>query len=110
MSKVIQQHFNNNKTKKYRAIHWVTDTKHKLHYLTIYNVTLGQSQRPTCRLSAKQNFKEVWPRQNWYQHTPAHQSTADCVHSQDYLTPIKGFEFQGKLQGQGTRFPPQTGL
>jgi len=89
MLKVIQQYFNNN-TKKNRAIHWVTETKHKLHYLTVCNASLGRSQRPTDRLSAKPNFKEVWSRQNWGHHTPARQSTADCLHFQDYLNSDKG--------------------
>lgn len=68
-------------------------------YLTICNVALGRSQRPTGRLPAKPNFKEVWRRQNLYYYTLARQSIADCLHSQDYLTQVKGFEIHGQIQG-----------
>jgi hypothetical protein len=64
------------------------NTEHKLHYLTICNVALGRSQRPTGQLSAKRNFKDVWPSEQ----TPARQPTADCLHYQDYLIPIRGLE------------------
>jgi hypothetical protein len=104
-SEVIQQYFTINNTNT--QIHRVSQTKHKLHYLTICNVTLGRSQQPTISQTKFQRGLAESILRSAHTGSPL---TADCLHSQDYLTVIKGFKFQGQLQGQGKRFPAQAGL